>query len=72
MSPQRILGIVLVVAGVTVMIIGMNASHAASDQISKTFTGHFTDQTTWYIVGGLAAAVFGALLTLFGGSGRAA
>jgi hypothetical protein len=72
MTPQRIVGIVLLVAGVAIMIIGMNASHSVADQVSNTFTGRFTQTTTWYIIGGIAAAVFGLLLTLFGPSGRGA
>ena len=66
MSPQRILGIVLLIVGVIVLLIGMNASHSISDQVSHTFTGRFTQATTWYIVGGIASALIGALLMLFG------
>jgi hypothetical protein len=67
MSPQRIVGIVLLVVGVVILIMGMNASNSATDKISNTFTGHFTDHTTWMIVGGIAAGLFGLLLSLFGG-----
>jgi drug/metabolite transporter (DMT)-like permease len=70
MSPQRILGIVLLVVGVALLVIGMNASHSVSDQVSHTFTGRFTQATTWYIVGGIASAVLGALMMMFGVRGR--
>lgn len=66
MSPQRIAGTVLLVVGVILLIIGMNASHSVSDQVSRTFTGRFTEATTWYIIGGIASALLGALLVLFG------
>jgi hypothetical protein len=66
MSPQRVLGTVLLVVGVILLIIGMNASHSVSDQVSHTFTGRFTQATTWYIVGGIASALLGVLLMLFG------
>lgn len=72
MSPQRIVGIVLLVAGVVALIFGMNASHSMADQVSNTFTGRFTQATTWYILGGIASAVLGLLLALFGPSGRGA
>ena len=39
MSPQRILGIVLLVVGVAVLIYGVNASHSMADRLSDTFTG---------------------------------
>ena len=70
MSPQRILGIVLLVGGIALLIVGMNASHSAADQISNTFTGRFTRETAWYIFGGGAAALFGLLLVLFGMRGE--
>jgi uncharacterized membrane protein len=72
MSPQRIVGIVLLIVGIIVLVIGMNASHSAADQISNTFTGRFTQATTWYIVGGIACGILGLLLTLFGASGKGA
>jgi hypothetical protein len=67
MSPQRILGVVLLVAGVVLLVLGMNASHSLADQVSNTFTGRFTQATMWYMVGGGAAALLGLLLVLFGG-----
>ena len=70
MSPQRIFGTVLLVIGVALLIVGMNASHSAADQLSTTFTGRFTHETAWYIFGGGAAALFGLLLVLFGAGTR--
>ena len=55
------------VPGVVLFIIGMNASHSAADRWSNFFSGHFTDSTVWYIAGGVAAAVAGVVLLLFGG-----
>ena len=68
MSPQRIAGFVLLVIGLVLFIVGLNASHSFADQLSNTFTGKFTDSTAWYVYGGLAAAIGGALLVSFGGS----
>ncbi len=70
MSNQRILGIVLFVVGVGVFIYGMNASHSVADRLSNTFTGRFTEATSWYIIGGGASALLGLLMLAFGG-GRA-
>ena len=70
MSQQRIFGIVLLVVGVGVLIAGMNASHSVADQVSNTFTGRFTKETVWYIVGGGAVALFGLLLILSGSRGK--
>ncbi|MDB5300114.1 MAG: hypothetical protein JWO87_1777, partial [Phycisphaerales bacterium] len=48
----------------------MNASHSVADQVSNTFTGRFTQATTWYILGGIAMALFGLLLTFSGFRGK--
>ncbi|MGD0463687.1 MAG: DUF3185 family protein [Tepidisphaeraceae bacterium] len=72
MNMQRIFGIALLVVGVILLIVGMNASHSAADQISNTFTGRFTHETAWYIFGGGAAALFGLLLVLVGAQGKSA
>jgi hypothetical protein len=72
MSSQRIVGVLLLVAGIVVLIVGMNASHSAADQISNTFTGRFTHDTVVYIIGGGAAALLGLLLTVFGVRGSKA
>ena len=64
MAPPRIIGIVLIVVGVILLIIGLQASDSAADQISETFTGKFTDSTTWYIIGGLGLGLLGLLMTV--------
>jgi hypothetical protein len=70
MSTQRIVGIVLLLVGLALFIVGMNASHSTADQISNTFTGKFTQDTAWYIFGGAAAGLFGLLLVLVGPRGK--
>ncbi len=68
MPSQRIAGIVLLVVGLIVLFVGINASHSAADQISQTFTGRFTHDTAVYMIGGGAAALLGLLLVVVGGS----
>jgi len=55
---------------VILLIVGMNASHSAADQISNTFTGRFTHDTAVYIFGGGAAALGGLLMVVFGVRGE--
>jgi len=72
MSPRHLVGIILSLAGVTLLVIGMNASNSLADQWSKFFTGHFTDATVWCIVIGVMAAFSGLTLTLSGTRGSKA
>jgi hypothetical protein len=69
-SNQRIAGAVLLVIGVGVLIYGINASHSLADRVSDTFTGRFTEATTWYIIAGAASGLVGLLLVAFGGGGN--
>ena len=64
MSLPRILGIALLVVGVLLLVYGLSATNSLVDEASKSFTGHYTDNTMIYLVGGAAAAVAGLLLAL--------
>jgi drug/metabolite transporter (DMT)-like permease len=66
MTPQRIAGIVLLVVGIVLLIFGINASNSLTDQVSEGLTGRFTDRTMWYIIGGIALGVLGAVLMFVG------
>ena len=65
MNAQRIVGILLIVVGVILFVVGMNSSDSVADQVSETLTGRFTDETTWYIIGGIGAALLGLLMVVF-------
>jgi hypothetical protein len=68
MGPQRIVSIILVVVGVVLLVLGIGMSDSFADQLSRTFTGRFTDTTQWYIVGGLVSTIVG--LALLGTASR--
>jgi hypothetical protein len=70
MNPQRIIGLLVLIGGVVLLVVGMNASHSMVDQVSNTFTGRFTDHTTWYIIGGIAVGLVGLSMVFIGGRGR--
>lgn len=65
MALPRIIGIVLLVVGIILLFFGWNASQSLGDQVAETFTGRFTDETMWYLIGGAAAAAVGAFLLVF-------
>jgi len=70
MTPQRIFGMLMLVAGVILLVTGMNSSHSIADQVSNTFTGRFTQATTWYIIGGIGAGIVGVFLLVGGQRGK--
>ena len=64
MSTNKILGIVLLVAGGVLVFFGLNATEAPADELTEAFTGRYSDQTMWYLIGGGVAAVLGLVLLL--------
>lgn len=66
MNLKHITGIILVLVGVILLVVGINAADSVADRLSNFFTGHFTDTTVWYMVGGIATAVAGLTLAILG------
>lgn len=63
---SRIVGIGLLVLGVVLLIMGWTAADSITEDISRTFTGRFTEGTQQYLIGGAVAAVVGLALLMFG------
>jgi len=66
---NKAIGLALLVVGIVLIVYGINASHSATSDISRTFTGAPTNKTLWLLIGGIASAIVGATLT-FMRSGR--
>jgi LPXTG-motif cell wall-anchored protein len=64
MKTRQIAGIALIVVGLALLIAGMDASDSFADRASNFFTGHYTDNTMWYLIGGLVIAGTGVVLLL--------
>lgn len=67
MSTNRIIGIILIIVGGGLLFFGLQATGSLTEEIHETFTGRFTDETTWYLLGGAAALVVGLIMALRGG-----
>jgi hypothetical protein len=63
---NKMFSIVLLVGGVVLMILGVQATNSFSSDVSKFFTGSPTDKAIWMIIGGLVAAVMGLAMMLRG------
>ncbi len=70
MSIWRLLGVALLVVGLGLLYFGWQATEGLGEQVHEMVTGRYTDETMWYLIGGGAAALVGALLVLFGGKTR--
>jgi drug/metabolite transporter (DMT)-like permease len=66
MNLNQLLGAAGLAVGVILLFFAYQASNAPVDQISNALTGRYTDQTMWYLVFGVVAAVGGGLLMLSG------
>lgn len=67
MSTNRIIGIVLIIIGGGLLFFGFQATESLTEQVHETFTGRFTEETTWYLLGGGAALIVGLIMALRGG-----
>jgi hypothetical protein len=63
---NKIISIGLLVGGVVLIIVGINATNSFSSDVSRFFTGSPTDKAVWMLIGGILAAVVGLAGTLRG------
>lgn len=64
MSNNRIIGLVLLTIGIILLGFGFQASDSLGERLHETFTGRFTESTTWYFIFGAASAVAGLAMLL--------
>ena len=64
MGSKKLIGIVLVVAGLIMLYFGWQSSQSLGDQVVETFTGRFTEGTMWFLIVGAVATVAGLFLTV--------
>ena len=68
---NKIISLALLVGGIVLMVVGINATNSFSSDVSRFFTGSPTDKAVWMLLGGVVAAVTGlAGVTLSGRSSR--
>ena len=61
---NKIIFIALLVGGVVLIVIGVNATNSFSSDVSRFFTGSPTDKAIWMLIGGIIAAIIGLTGTL--------
>ena len=70
MTPNRILGVVLLVVGCILLAMSYSASNSVADQTKHLFTGNFRDRTTIMLIGGAISTVAGLAALLVPARGR--
>lgn len=63
---NKTIGIVLLAVGIVLIIFGVNSSNSFNSDVSRFFSGHPTDETVWFLIGGIAACIIGAVALLKG------
>ena len=63
---NKIVSLALLVGGVVLIVIGINATNSFSSDVSRFFTGSPTDKAVWMLIGGVVALVVGLTMTLRG------
>ena len=63
---NKIISLALLVGGIVLIVIGINATNSFSSDVSRFFTGSPTDKAVWMLIGGILAAIVGLAGTLRG------
>ena len=61
---NKIASLALLVGGLVLVIMGINATNSFSSDVSRFFTGSPTDKAVWMLIGGIVAAVGCLAMTL--------
>ncbi|MGD0351544.1 MAG: DUF3185 family protein [Verrucomicrobiota bacterium] len=61
---NKIVSLALLIGGVVLMVIGVNATNSFGSDVSRFFNGSPTDKAIWMLIGGTVAAVIGLVSTL--------
>ncbi len=61
---NKAVSIALLVGGIVLIVIGVNATKSFSSDVSRFFTGSPTDKAVWMLIGGAIAASIGLFGTM--------
>jgi len=58
---QKIVSLALLVGGLVLMSLGIQATNSFSSDVSRFFSGSPTDTAIWMFIGGIVAALLGLI-----------
>lgn len=56
---NKIFSIAILIGGIALIVVGINATNSFSSDVSRFFTGSPTDKAVWMLIGGIVAALIG-------------
>jgi uncharacterized membrane protein YidH (DUF202 family) len=56
---RRILALVVLAVGIVLLVYGIDSTDSMAEKIVEGTTGRYTDETMWYIIGGIAMIIAG-------------
>jgi len=56
---NKIISLALLVGGIVLIVVGINATNSFSSDVSRFFTGSPTDKAIWMLIGGIVAGLIG-------------
>jgi hypothetical protein len=56
---NKLVSLALLIGGIVLIIMGFNATHSFTSDVSRFFTGSPTDKAVWMLIGGIVAALVG-------------
>jgi hypothetical protein len=62
MNVFRVLGTALLAGGIFLLVFGIMATHKVTEKVVEGVTGHYSDTTLWYIIGGIVLMVVGGIV----------
>ena len=63
---NKAISIALIIGGVVLIILGVQAMDSFGSDVSRFFTGSPTDKAVWMLIGGIVAACVGLFGTMRG------
>jgi hypothetical protein len=63
---NKLLSVTLLIGGIALIVIGINATNSFNSDVSRFFTGSATEKAIWMLIGGILAAIIGLAGTMRG------
>ena len=58
---NKIVYLALLVGGAVLIVMGINATHSFTSDVSRFFTGSPTDKAIWMLIGAMVASIIGLI-----------